>query len=279
MHDRELFRAVIARLKERYLFHDILWSYGLLHNDVEVIREWLQYKDDFVKQCGLGLNTPLLVINPVLRKQYQHIDFHPFVSARIHPFGQRRKILNSQIHQQYHLLLKVLSYQRALEDEDRLAVTYYLLLQDRIEESLQMIDGIDPEQLVTQIQYDYILAYLSLFTDGHKRARRIAETWLSRLVAPADRDTGTGTLDSTSLVQVLSPTDWRNRFGRVLAHLDEAEGKAGAENRRFQDAQARLAASQPQFDFDVESSEIRINYRNIEQIRVHFSYGIDCHKK
>ena len=130
MHDRELFRAVIARLKERYLFHDILWSYGLLHNDVEVIREWLQYKDDFVKQCGLGLNTPLLVINPVLRKQYQHIDFHPFVSARIHPFGQRRKILNSQIHQQYHLLLKVLSYQKALEDEDRLAVTYYLLLQD-----------------------------------------------------------------------------------------------------------------------------------------------------
>ena len=79
MHDREFFRAVTARLKERYLFHDILWSYGLLHNDVEVIREWLQYKDDFVKQCGLGLNTPLLVIDPVLRKQYQHIDFHPFV--------------------------------------------------------------------------------------------------------------------------------------------------------------------------------------------------------
>ena len=270
MHDREFFRAVIARLKDRYLFHDILWSYGLLHNDVEVIREWLQHKDDFVKQCGLGLNTPLLVINPVLRKQYQHIDFHPFVSSRIHPFGQRRKILNRQIHRQYHLLLKVLSYQRALEDEDRLAVSYYLLLQDRIEESLQMIDGIDPEQLVTQIQYDYILAYLSLFTDGHKRARHIAETWLTRLVIPSDKDAGTDTLDSTSRVQVLSPTDWRNRFGRVLAHLDEAEGKAGAENSRFQDAQARLAASQPQFDFDVESSEIRINYRNIEQIRVNF---------
>jgi hypothetical protein len=59
-----------------------------------------------------------------LRKTYQHLDYLPLVNARAHQLGQRRQVLNDALAAQYHRLLKVLGYRRALSDQDRLDVTY-----------------------------------------------------------------------------------------------------------------------------------------------------------
>ena len=44
-------------------------------------------------------------------------------------------IVNGPLHEQYHRLLKTLTYRSELTDADLLAVVYYMLLQDRIEEA------------------------------------------------------------------------------------------------------------------------------------------------
>src|SRR5262249_58973816 len=120
------------------------------------------------------IDSPLWTINPVARYQYEHLEYRPLVNARAHALGHRRQIVNQRLYEQYHRFLKLLSYRKQLDDTERLAVTYYLLLQDRIEEALAHFAEIKADRLATKLQYDYCQAYLDLFTDNLKEARAIA---------------------------------------------------------------------------------------------------------
>lgn len=69
------------------------------------------------------------------------------------------------------------------------------------------------------------------------------------------------------------PVDrWRNEFAMVRAQCDEIDGKdhtlVDKENKR--DQQAALAATEPRFDFTVESRKLAINYQNIGEVRVNY---------
>ena len=86
--------------------------------------------------AAAGSASPLLAIDPVARRTYEHLEYKPLVNARAHALGKRRQIVNDRFYQQYHRLLRELAHSRQLSDDDLLAVTYYLLLQDRIEEAL-----------------------------------------------------------------------------------------------------------------------------------------------
>ena len=46
---------------------------------------------------------------------YEHLEYKPLVNARAHRLGKRRQIVNDRCHEQYHRLLKVLSYRRELD--------------------------------------------------------------------------------------------------------------------------------------------------------------------
>ena len=119
------------------MYNSTLWAYAIRHNEPAAAREFLQYADGFVNQCGAYLVSPLLTIDPVARQAYQHLDYRPLVNARAHRLGQRRQIVNDRFHGQYHQLLKILGYRRDLDDPELMAVTYYLLLQDRVDEALE----------------------------------------------------------------------------------------------------------------------------------------------
>jgi hypothetical protein len=43
----------------------------------EKVRPSLEHADEFVNQCGAYLASPLLTIDPVLRKSYEHLDYEP----------------------------------------------------------------------------------------------------------------------------------------------------------------------------------------------------------
>jgi len=249
MADKEFFQTVIGRLATRHVYNNTLWSYGIKHNIVPAVREYLKHADGFVAHCGAWLDSPLLTIDPVARKAYQHMEYSPLVNARAHQLGRRRQIVNERFRAQYHRLLKILSYRSTLDDDDLMAVTYYLLLQDRIEEAIGFFGRVDPKKLATRLQYDYFAAYLDFYTDDHKLARKIAEKYADH---PVDR--------------------WRNAFAQIAVQLDEIEGDAAEvtdkEDRTQQ--QTKLAASQPSFDFRVEAKEITIDYQNLRQVRVNY---------
>src|SRR5207244_944732 len=161
-------------LRQRHTYNATLWSYGLLHNLPEPARQYLLHVEQIVAECGGPIRSPLLTVDPVVRHQYEHLEYKPLVNARAHALGQRRQIVNARLHEQYHRFLKLLSYHPQLNDDDKLAVTYYLLLQDRIEESLSTFSQVQSDQVATRLQYDYCAAYLELFSEEPERARAIA---------------------------------------------------------------------------------------------------------
>jgi len=249
MKDKAYFGKVIPLLARRHAYDQTLWSYGIRHNEPAAVRQYLQHADGFVNECGAYIDSPLLTIDPVARKTYQHLDYRPLVNARAHALGKRRQILNDRFHAQYHRLLKILSYRRELDDAEMMAVLYYLLLQDRVEEALDVFGRINGEKLATRLQHDYFTAYLDFFSNEPKQARAIVQKYVNY---PVDR--------------------WREAFAAIAAQLDEIEGGAAKviDDEDRAEVQTKLAASEASFDFDVESRKVTLNYQNLGEIGVNY---------
>jgi hypothetical protein len=249
MHDKPFFLKVVDLLDRRHAYDHTLWSYGIKHDEPRITREFLQHANAFVAQCGDLLESPLLEINPVARKTYQHLDYRPLVNARTHQLGRKREIMNNRLSQQYHRLLKILSYRRELNDEDLLAITYYLLVQDRIEEAIAFFDRVKSANLDAQLQYDYFAAYLSLYREDVDAAREIVARHADDEV---DR--------------------WRIAFASIDKQLDEISGAQvevlDPESR--DQTQSKLAATEPGFDFTVEARKVKLNYQNLEEVSVNY---------
>ena len=192
---------------------------------------------------GGPIQSTLVSYDPVARYAYEHLEYKPLMNARAHSLGQRRQIVNGRFLEQYHRYLKLLSYRSLLSDEDKLAVVYYLLLQDRVEESMALFATVNATRIAEKMQYDYCSAYLAMFDDEPKRARAIAEKYVTH---PVDR--------------------WRNTFAAVIAETDEIDGKGGSlsdiENREAR--QTELAAKQPSFDFTLDKKAVNLNWQNLE---------------
>ena len=248
MRDKAMFRKVIDLLSARHLYNHTLWSYGVYQNDPAAIREYLQ-SSPFAGQCGTYIDCALLTIDPVARKTYQHLEYMPLVNARAHRLGQGRQILNARFHAQYLRLMKVLSYRRKLNDTDLMTVTYYLLLQDRVDEAMAFFKRVDPTQLATRLQYDYFKAYIDFFSDTPTVARTIANKYKDY---PVPR--------------------WRKLFQVVASQLDEIEGKGPkvADDKDRTQVQTRLAATEASFDFNVESRKVNVEYQNLKACTVNY---------
>ncbi|MFN0199444.1 MAG: hypothetical protein ACKVT0_22055 [Planctomycetaceae bacterium] len=253
MHDKDAFEAILPLLAARHVYQHTWWSYALLHNAVAAANEFLQHADNIVNETGGRMKSTLLEVQPVARRMYEHLEYKPLVNARAHALGKRRTIVNERMAWQYHRLLKELAYERTLSDEDQLAATYYMLLQDRIEEAIAAFAEVDREQIAEKMQFDYCAAYVKFFSNEPEAARQIAEKYADH---PVDR--------------------WRNAFAAISVQLDEATGKNGdvldPENRDQQ--QGQLAATEPRFDFTVEARKINLNYSNLSAVQVNF-YEMD----
>lgn len=253
MRDRAFFENILKLLRERYSYNDLLWSYGLYHNDRQAIREYLQHRDDFLTQCGDAIETSLIVIDPVVRKTYQHLEYGPLINARIHRPDEVRRIDNDRFHQQYLRFLKVLSYRPTLTDEDFMEITYYLLLQDRVDEALATFAKVKRDRLETQLQYDYMQAYLAFSQGQPSAACRLAARYADY---PVDR--------------------WRGVFAEISNQCDEIEGRISHSpgNQGRAQTQAFLAGTEPSLDLKVESKKIQLAGQNVKDCTLNF-YRMD----
>ena len=150
--------------------------------------------------------------------------------------------------------MAVLGYKPALSDADKLAVSYYLTLQDRIAEALDWYAKVDRKAVPEQLQCDYLDVYLAFYRGDTETARRIAR---QHAEDPVDR--------------------WRNRFELVLAQLDEIENgtvAAAADPENRDQAQGALAATEPALDMQVEAGKIRLDTRHLASCTLNF-YPMD----
>lgn len=255
LHDADFFGKALALLQGRHVYHATAWSYSLLHAaDAAAVParaalgQYLRHADAFVSACGPVLHSPILTIDPVERYTHQHLEYSPLVNARAHQLGSQRTILNDRFRAQYHSLLEIFIREPALTQEDLLAASCYLLLQDRIGEALAFFARVDPAKIREHLQYDYMKAVVSLYQEDAAGARKIAATHAEHPV-----------------------NKWREKFAEVLAQLDEIEGRkpAAREDDRNQQ-QNQLAAAEPSLDFSVENREVRLTSRNLKEVTVHY---------
>ncbi len=253
MKDKQFFGRAINTLRSRRAYDDALWSYAIYHQDADTSREFLQHENRIADQVGKYFVSTLLNVFPYQRNWYQHREYRPLINARIHQLGARRKILNPDLHQQYHLLLEVLSQHEDLESADHLVLTYYLLLQDRIDEAIRQFEKVQQEQLVERIQYEYCNAYLDFYRANPESAAAKAAPWADY---PVDL--------------------WRQRFQDILAQVDEIRGGnvAVTDDQDIGQKQTQLAADAPSFDFEIESRKVKVAAQNVSRIQVNY-YEMD----
>jgi hypothetical protein len=250
MRDAAVWRRTVDVLRERLVFDEELWSFALLHRDERGVREYLGRRAEVVHRAGPWLRSPLLDVDPVRRRFYEHLEYDPLVNARAHQFGGVRRILNADFAQQYAAFLQVLTFKPELDDEDRLELVYYLTLQDRVAEALASFARIDPTRLEERLQYDYMRAYLAFFSPNPDTARDIAERYVDHPVG-----------------------HWRARFRDVLVQLDEASGlRSGvaAEEESRERSQDALAASEATLELHVEAGEVTLIYANVDSAEVSY---------
>jgi hypothetical protein len=249
MRDRAFYTKALQLIQERHHWNATLWSYSVYHHDVPVLREYLAHSERIVNECAGPLQSTILTLDPVTRHRYQHLEYKPLINARAHALGQARQIVNDRFHTQYEHYMKLLTYRTQLTDADQLAVTYYLLLQDRIADAQDAFATINPENIPTKMQYDYCAAYLEMFTDDFKKARSLAMKYAQH---PVER--------------------WRHAFGTILSQLDEIEGKGPQLVDKDDPAQqqAALAAKEPTFDFTLDSKTINLAWKNIDTVQINY---------
>ena len=312
MADAGFFGKTTKLLDRRHVYNNLLWSYSVQHDQASQMRQFLKHANGLIAQCGAALDSPLLVIDPVERRSYEHLDYSPLVNARAHRLGGDRQILNDRLYQQYHRLLNILACRRRLDDEDRMAVTYYLLLQDRVEEAITFFDSVKPEALATRMQHDYFSAYLALVSPEPERAVAIVnrykdhpiDRWrtafasigqqVDGLVSPvlAEVNPDVASLDSPAagpakgpdtavdLTSAVAAADSETALADVAeappndepAEPDPAPNPESPEQRS--DAQTVLAATEPNFDFSVEAKKVQLNFQNVDEIQVNY-YEMD----
>lgn len=246
---RAFYEKVLEQLAGRFHFDSTLWSYAVYHKDEPRMREFLA-KSALAGACGKFLRSPLLNVDPVERRWYEQLEYEPLVNARTHRLGKTRNILNNRFHEQYHRFLDILKYKASPDADDVLGATYYLFLQDRVDEGIGFFGKVDPVAVDEKLQYDYLASYVAFYKGDVAKAKKLSAKYADY---PVER--------------------WRKRFASVSGQVKEIEQGAAPkvidEENREQKIED-LAATEPAFDFEVVDGEITINYRNLKDVRVNY---------
>ena len=250
-HDAEFFKKLTGFLGGHHIWNETIYSYALVHNDAAALREWLKHKDPFVRQCGPWLSSKLILLDPIERRSYEHLEYSPLVNQRAHRIGGDWRIANPAVLGQYRGLLNVLAHKPQLDAADNMSVSYYLFLQDRVDEALARFRPIDAKALPTRIQHDYLRCYADFYEGNLADARGVASQYADFPVAR-----------------------WQKLFAEVTTQIDEIEGKAvkpekgDKPNREKQ--QGELAATEPGFDFKVENKAIALTWKNLGDVTINY---------
>lgn len=248
MKDAAFFSRALTVLQQRQAYDDTLWSYALLHNDPQIVGQYLP-NTSYANSCGAYIQSPLLDVDPIVRHSYQHREYWPLIHPRVNQLGSKRQILNQQFFTQYQEFMKYMRYRPSLSDEDLLSCVVYLLLQDRVSDAIAVMSRIDRKNLHTQIQYDYLQSYMAFYLEKPQEVKEIAGKYVNY---PVER--------------------WRVFFSDVVAQIDEWENSS--KPQKSEDDKQDVVKSSEDFDFVIEQQQIQLQYHNIENCQVNY-YPMD----
>jgi len=266
MVDRKFYDTCLRQLSESGIFQNTLWAYAMKHNDALRIQEYLEKNPAILSRIGAPFQSDLMQVDPIERLTMEHLDFRPLIVARTHMLGSKRVILNDAFAIQYAQFMDQLAQQASVEPEQRLAVVYYLILQNRISEAIEHFSKIDLAKHECKVQHDYFAAYLSMLQGKFENANDIATSYTEY---PNLR--------------------WRDWFAQVRIHVSERKAFqagnavmfAGSEDAKKDPANRILlggreqqnaidADRSPVLDMTREGDVIRVQYRNLKEVEIKY---------
>ena len=258
LKDKLFFDQLIAVLKQQRRFYPRVWQYSLFHkSDDKLISEYLNSLRDDKEDFGYFFKSSL--INVVSNKNLCHCDFYPLINPRAHKVStstDKCTILNEEFAEVYGKFLKYLIQKPQLDLYDKMNLIYYLLLQDRIQESLSIFNKINPDHDIPKegtlrMQYDYMAAYLDFYTGSPKfaLARKIVAQYINYPV-----------------------NSWKIMFMEIDQQLKEYDGKIATETEEVKEDTSKAISmnNQPTFHIKFEGKEIVIEYSNVPEVTIKF---------
>jgi hypothetical protein len=246
--DAAFWRRTVAILERRRLFDVEVWSFSVLHRDVERMAVWLRARADLVEGLGRTLRSRWLTIDPLVDGGVVHADVAPLINARAHRPADGPAISEDLVATLWEALVTRLALEPTLDDRARLELAYALTLQDRHADATTQFARIVRERIAARLQYDYLGAYLALARGDLAQAARFAAAGKDH---PVER--------------------WRLRFAEVVAQLDELAGKQVVREQALGDQQRQSlqAAQTPGFQARLtEAGALAITASNLDACTV-----------
>jgi hypothetical protein len=173
LKEKDFYSRLIEILRSRAIFNQTIWGFGFYHKDETAIKELLLQNDSLRQIVGPNFKSSILSTDETNNADIlKHLDYHPIINARVHRLGQENKltILNRELKETYQQFIVYLISLKHINSKNWLRLSYYLILQDRIEDAIKAFQKIDLKEFTDfyslQIQYDYIAAYLD-FSCGY----------------------------------------------------------------------------------------------------------------
>ena len=274
LKDKQFYTKLIQIFRDRAYYNDKVWKFAFYHKEKKGIKEYLRANDKFKKDLGYKFKSSLYSYSDIQdAKLFPHLEYKPLYNARKHPFGTRGKenetsISNKEFKETYQKFIIDLLPLKTLSVKEKLRLTYYLILQDRMDDALDMFQRIKKEELENnidknfKIQYDYINVYLDFCFGypGFKIAKSLYKKYKD-----------------------FPLSHWREKFEDVEEQILEFEKKEKVssikEETKANDAKAltkELKEKEPKLSFNIENAtgKITLIHSNISKIDIKL-YFID----
>ncbi|KAK2957290.1 putative Actin-binding protein [Blattamonas nauphoetae] len=183
---KQVFEQVIAILEKRGVYNRDIWSYSLKHEGpIRAIEAFLSDRHNgFTRHIPKiqKIESSLYTSDPVANHAFNLYEYRPLINPRTFSLGTQKEIPNANLKQQYKQYLLFLAHRGRghlpptatkplLCSDDKLIMSYYLILQDRLDEARVMFNQIPrsfgKEGRVDEemaIQYAYMSGYLDFST-------------------------------------------------------------------------------------------------------------------
>ena len=254
LKDRPFYEEVARILESRFIFDETVYSFSVFHADLPRMRVYLSRKFKGKRITIRELDIYYLKNELFEIDDFKFREYYPLINPRVHDIGEyKHNILNRDFMNTYITFLKYLLDKGTLESKDYFYLAIYFLLQDRVDEVLQVFHKIKKDDLAAEmlIQYEYLDAYLDLYTDYplFTRAREICTRYLTYPIYT-----------------------WRNKFIDLANQIAEFDGQVEMDKIITEDNAAKEAKKEAQkqvlFEAAIADGKIKVQTRNVSTFRV-----------
>ncbi|CAK4624667.1 hypothetical protein AeNC1_003175 [Aphanomyces euteiches] len=170
LKDKSLYDALVALLRSRFIYSDVVNKYAFFHNDHKTIAEVIQNRLD-PYEVGPGNECPnyfqLDMYNnygACMMACIEHVEFTPFIVRRTHRMKGTEIIPNKDLRNYYRVFCHTLCLLPSLEDQHYLVLAYFQIMLNRIDTALDLFGRIK-NKAPFEMQYDYMNGFLDFYRE------------------------------------------------------------------------------------------------------------------